>query len=120
MGTHHINETKSRSQPREAAIGQLRQDTHIDDVTTVLQSAGIEPARIYYLIGEEGAKALDNSRGFLSVFDDVIEKPLTALKQGHTLVGIFGVERDDSAAIRQTLLDAGVTNIHYFGKWTFS
>ncbi len=120
MGTHHINETKSRSQPREAAVGELRDETALDDVTAALQATGVDPDRIYYLVGQDGAIALDNSRGFLSVFDDVIEKPLSALRQGKTLVALFGVDRDDIEAIRNTLVDAGVVNIHYFGKWTYS
>ncbi len=120
MAEHHINETKTRSQPREAAIGELSEGTTIDDVTAALEAAGVDADRIYYLIGQDGAKALDNARGFLSVFDDVIDKPLSALRQGHTLVAVFGTDRDDADTVRQTLVDAGVTKTHYFGKWTYS
>ncbi len=120
MTGHHINEAATRSQPRQAAVGQLREDTTIDDVTDALQAIGIEPDRIYYLIGPEGAETLSRTRGFLSVFDDVIDKPIAALRDGHTIVGVFGVDKDNARTVRQCLLDAGVTHTHYFGKWTYS
>ncbi len=120
MARHHINETATRRQPRQAAVGQLKDGVTIDEVTAALEAIGIDPDRIYYLIGQEGADALNKNRGFLSVFDDVIDKPIAALRQGHTAVGVFGVDRDDSPAVRQCLIDAGVTNTHYFGKWTYS
>ncbi len=120
MAEHHINETRTRTQPREAAIGELGEGVTIDDVTAALEAAGVDADRIYYLIGQEGAKALDDTRGFLSIFDDVIDKPLAALREGHTLVAVFGTDRDDAEAVRRTLIDAGVTRTHYFGKWTYS
>lgn len=115
----HINQLATKHQPRQAAVGQLGPAATIDQVTTDLGTAGVESDRVYFLVGTEGADALDDSRGFLSVFDDVIEKPLAALRQGHTLVAVFGVDKDNAEAVRETLVSSGVTNPHYFGKWTY-
>ncbi len=120
MTEHHINELATRTQPRQAAVGQLENDATPDDLTSALQAAGIAADRIYSLVGLQGAEVLENGRGFLSVFDDVIDKPLTALRAGHTLVGVFGVDSDDADAVRQCLLANNVSNTHYFGKWTYS
>lgn len=120
MANHHLNETASRSQPREAAVGQLGEQATIDDVVTALEAVGITADRIYFLVGASGAEALRDTKGFFSVFDDVIDKPLAALDAGSTLVGVFGVEKDDAEVVRRTLREAGVGNTHYFGKWSYS
>ena len=120
MNGHHINETVTRSQPREAAVGEVGQGVAIDDVTSALVAAGIAADRIYYLIGPDGAEALRSARGFLSVFDEVISRPLSALDAGKTIVGVFGVASDDAAAVRKAMVAGGVVNTHYWGKWTYS
>lgn len=120
MPSYHLNETKSNKQPREAAVGQLGADSTIDGVVSSLVAVGVEQDHIYFLVGTDGATALRATSGFLSVFDDVIEKPLSALDAGNTVVGVFGVDKNGAAEVRQALLDAGVTHTHYFGKWTFS
>ncbi len=120
MSGPHINQLATRSQPRQAAIGQLGEGATVDQVAEALQSTGIDADRIYFLIGQDGADVLDETRGFLSVFDTVIEKPLAALRDGHSLVAVFGVDKDHAENVRQALVGAGVTNPHYFGRWTYS
>lgn len=120
MTKYHLNETVSRSQPREAAIGELGTGVSIDTVVLALETAGIAAERLYFLVGPGGADVLRSTTGFFSVFDDVIDKPLSALDVGRTLVGVFGVDKDDSAAVRRSLASAGVIETHYFGKWSYS
>lgn len=120
MTSHHINETFSRSMPTEAAIGEVGADIGIDDVTAALAIAGVDSDRAYYLIGADGAKALRKAKGFLAVFDDVISKPLSALDDGKTIVGVFGTDKDSAGEVRRALDSAGVAKLHYFGKWTYS
>jgi hypothetical protein len=115
-----VNEIATRSQPRQAAIGELGDKVAIDNVTAALAAIGIDADRIYYLVGQDGATARNDTRGFLSVFDDVIDEPLSALRSGKTLVAIFGVDNDAATSVRQCLIDAGVTRTHYFGKWTYA
>ncbi len=120
MSSPHINETATRSQPREAAIGELGEDATIEGVTDSLTQIGIDADRVYYLVGVEGAAVLEKTKGFFSLFDDVIDKPLGALREGKTLVGVFGVAKDSLPEVQEALVSAGVGELHYFGKWTHS
>ncbi|MGH1488476.1 MAG: hypothetical protein ACRBK7_03645 [Acidimicrobiales bacterium] len=120
MPNPHINETVSKSQPRQAAIAQVGDDVDIETVTAALEEIGVSADRVYFLIGQDGAAALEKTKGFLSIFDDVIDKPLSALRDGHTMVGVFGVDSDNADTVRRCLVAAGCTNPHYFGKWTYS
>ncbi len=120
MSAPHINETATKSQPKHAAVGELSEAASIESVTAALGDVGIDADRVYFLVGEDGAAALDNATGFFSVFDDVIEKPLQALRAGNTLVGVFGVDGDSADSVKSTLRSAGVRHVHYFGRWTYS
>ncbi len=120
MSAPHINETATTSQPRHAAVGQLNDDSTIEGVTAALVATGIDPDRVYFLVGDEGAEVLNGTKGLFSVFDDVIDKPMTALRGGATVVGVFGVDGDDADTVKATLAEAGVHNLHYFGRWTYS
>lgn len=116
----HFNETVTRSQPREALIAQLGDSVEVEAVTNALEGIGIDTDQIYYLVGQEGATALEKAKTFLSFLDDVISKPLSALRDGHTLVGVFGVDKDNAERVRRCLIDSGATKSHYFGRWTYS
>ncbi len=119
--SYRVNELATKKQPTEAAFGRLAGQATPESVAAALVAAGIDADRIYFLIGPEGAEVLRSTISlFTKLFDDVIQFPIEALDAGDTLVGVFGTDRDDLAAVRKTLTDAGVTEHHYFGKWTYS
>ncbi len=45
-------------------------------MVAALEAAGITADRVYFLVGAAGAKALRDTKGFFSVFDDVMPGPL--------------------------------------------
>ncbi len=52
MASPHLNETATRSQPREAAMGELTDDATIESVTAALASIGIEPNSVSHYFGK--------------------------------------------------------------------
>ncbi len=122
MPGHHVNELAMDSAPREAAVGTLAAGSIVDEVVRTLGDAGIAADRIYVLHGAEGAALIERSGNFISrLFETELRAaPVAALQRGEMLVAVYGVERDDADAVRAALRATGATDLHYFGRWTYS
>ncbi len=122
MTAHHVNQEAAGVVPREAAVGTLVDGAGIEDVARSLGEAGIPAERLYFLHGEVGATLIENGGNFVSrLFDGELRtRPATALREGKTLLAVYGVDRDDVESVRRALVAAGVVNVHYFGRWTYS
>jgi hypothetical protein len=48
----------------------------------------------------------------------VLERVAEALRHGKTVVGVFGVRKDDEERFRHVCAANGVEELHYFGRWT--
>lgn len=123
MPEHHVNELPFRgSQHREAAVATLDDDTDIDDVVRALRDAGIPADRLYFIEGERGALLVEETGNFISrLFTaELRDRPPAALREGKTLLLVAGVRDDDADTVRTTLGGAGLVNVHYFGRWTYS
>ncbi len=122
MTRHHVNELATDSTPREAAVGTLTADSSIDDVVQTLGDAAIAANRIYFLQGDVGASLIEQSGNFVArlLESELRAAPVAALRRGETLIAVYGVERDDVDAVRAALSAAGVTDLRYFGRWTYT
>ncbi len=122
MSPHHVNQLATDSIPREAAAGTLAASTSIDEIVATLGDAGITGDRIYFLHGTEGASLIEQSGNFLSrLFEtELRSEAISSLQAGKTLVAVWGVERDDADKVRAALSAASVTDLRYFGRWTYT
>lgn len=107
--------------PENAAIGQIREGSTMEDVGGYLADQGVPSDRIHFLVGEEGEAFLQDIGNWWSkVLADGWTRSREALADGRVLVGVFDVDRVDADLMRGILSDAGVENVKYFGKWTIS
>lgn len=120
MSNYHLNTLSGKAQPREAALGRIKDDVELDSVVSALEAIGIEGDRLYLLQGAAGVEQLEHRGTWMSrLLDGGATEPIAALNEGATLIGVFGVEGDRADSVRTCLHDSGVVNIHYFGKWTY-
>ncbi len=117
----HLNQLHDNAMPREAAVGALTDDASIEQVAAGLEEAGIDADPAYFFQGDEGVSLIQHSGNIVSrLFEaDRRDVPITALREGKTLVAVYGVEKDDADSVRKTLTDTGVADLHYFGRWTY-
>ncbi len=122
MPAHHVNQLATDSIPREAAAGTLATSTTVDEIISALGDAGIDSDRIYFLQGTAGASLIEQSGNFISrLFETELRSAaISSLQAGKTLVAVWGVERDDADKVRAALSAASVTDLRYFGRWTYT
>lgn len=117
----HVNELHDNSMPTEAAVGVLPGDAAPDQIAERLVAAGIDDDRIYFFQGDEGVSIIEKAGNFVTrlLESERREEPVGMLKAGQTLIAVYGVDKDDAAAVRASLSDSGVDDIRYFGRWTY-
>lgn len=122
MSEYHVNELADDSFPTEAALGVLADGLTVDSAAERLADAGISLDRLYFFHGEEAAQMLENEGNAIERFfeSDVRQPVIGALRDGKTLVMVYGVDEDDADKVRATMRASCVGETHYFGRWTFS
>lgn len=116
---------KLRASPQDAAIGLLRPGKRMEDVAAYLVEHDVPEDRIHFLSGEGGISFLQQLGNWFSVLlSQLLTETLTdardALADGKDLVGVFDVDKADASSIRRLLAEAGVEQVRYFGRWTWS
>lgn len=114
-------EFTDKAMPTEAVVGHLHEDQTTENFVEAMTQAGIDDTRIHILTGEDGVAVLQNMGTRLGrLFGPDREKPIELLRNGATLVGVFGVPDDEQASTSKALNDAEVNVLHRFGKWTYT
>lgn len=110
-----------KSMPQEAVVGRLDDSETADEFLTAMNEAGIDDSRIHILSGDEGIAVLENMGTRLGrLFGPDRQKPIDLLREGATLVGVFGVADNEQGTTAAALNNAGVQVLHRFGKWTYT
>jgi hypothetical protein len=124
----NVNEPRFVAFPKEVLTGVLADDASPDGVTASLVAAGVAPDDVQFLQGAEGLRIL-NPEGdegplrqrllrkveHLTYEGEILEQVADHLRQGRTILGVFGVTKDAEPGLRDVCRQAGVRDIHYFG-----
>jgi hypothetical protein len=126
----NVNEPRFVSFPRDLLTGVLAADATPEAVAAAAESAGVDPADVQFLSGEEGLRILnpEGDRGPLSqrvrrkaehaVHEgDILDGVAASLRSGRTVVGMFHVAASDEQRVREACEAAGVEDMHYIGRW---
>jgi hypothetical protein len=114
--------------PREVIIGSLDRAAAVDDVEHALHAVGFDDGDIRFLDGPDGLGTLEGRTRWQRAVRSIerlanegehLTHAVEALKDGHVIVAVQHVRRGQDIPARQALAAAGVTGLHYFGRWTF-
>ncbi len=115
------DEFTSKAAPIEAIVGQLPPEAEAGDIVTALEPLGSLGVRAFFLTGGDGIEILENVGTPLGrFFGPDRTKPLDLLRNGDTLVGIFGVQEGEQSAVIDAITAVGVRVLYRFGRWTYS
>ena len=118
MSGPNVNPEIHQLQPHNAAVGEF-DESDPDAIAEAVVSQGVDPDRLVILVGDRGLEQFQaRASRFRRLFDDSDNYIGHLLKQGGAAVGVSCVDERDAASVQQSLLDAGASNVHYFGRWT--
>lgn len=122
-GTDSLDDEKV--EPVRAVIGIVPADGDVDDIRGQLTDAGISDSDIRVLEGEQGVDVLSPggsgvTAALARLLSDTVEfrdQAVAALEQGRKVVVVTDVDDQDGRRVMEVLHDAGLADVHHFGKW---
>lgn len=109
-------------QPREAVLGVIDNLNDVPSVLDHLVSAGIDATRCVTHTGPDKPHNHHPRRLHAPhwINDSALPDINRALGEGHTIVAIFDVAAEHAHEVKHKARGAGLANLHYFGKWSYS